>query len=272
MLNRIFTRRQLIDVLQGEVNNVITAASKKYSIDLNRKTKEDLFKELYFILDSCYKNEYYYKNKVLNEILLKKNSKNTVLLSEVQMKEAIADLVSINRKAVVYEIKTEFDDFSRLERQVNDYYRTFAQVSVVVHESALSKASSYIDQLMLPIGIWVLRNNGKLVMKRKPLDYYEKLSYESMFRVLRKYEFERVIVLNKKLLPQCSDFYYYERCLNLIKSIPIMDLYRCFLLILRNRKIHSIVDYENVDYGLRFLTYDLSLNPSQLELLKESVF
>ena len=78
------------------------------------------------------RNEYYYKNTLLNKLLLGIHSVNTTTaLTEIPIAKSKADFVLINGKAVVYEIKTELDNFDRLENQINDYYTAFDHVAVV---------------------------------------------------------------------------------------------------------------------------------------------
>lgn len=73
-----------------------------------------------------YRNEYYYKNTLLNKLLIGKHSVNTTsALTEVNINKSKADFVLINGKAVVYEIKTELDNLDRLECQIMDYYTRF---------------------------------------------------------------------------------------------------------------------------------------------------
>ena len=55
----------------------------------------------------------------------------TTALTEIPIAKSKADFVLINGKAVVYEIKTELDNFDRLENQINDYYKAFDHVAVV---------------------------------------------------------------------------------------------------------------------------------------------
>ena len=78
------------------------------------KTYANIFEILYDRLKKEYRNEYFYKNTLLNKLLLGVHSTNTTTaLAELPIGKAKADFVLINGKAVVYEIKTELDNFER---------------------------------------------------------------------------------------------------------------------------------------------------------------
>ena len=84
---------------------------KKYINYDSTKTNSELVSEIYNILKTEYRNEYYYKNTLLNKLLLGIHSVNTTTaLTEIPIAKSKADFVLINGKAVVYEIKTELDN------------------------------------------------------------------------------------------------------------------------------------------------------------------
>ncbi|MBU5889902.1 sce7726 family protein, partial [Vibrio cholerae O1] len=77
------------------------------------------------------RNEYFYKNTLLNKLLLGKHSLNTTTaITEIPINKSKADFILINGKAVVYEIKTGLDSFERLESQIEDYFKAFVNVYV----------------------------------------------------------------------------------------------------------------------------------------------
>ncbi len=62
-------------------------------------------KSLYNYL-KVYRNEYFYKNTILNKLLLGRHSINTTTaLSEMPIGKSIADFILLNGKGVVDEIK-----------------------------------------------------------------------------------------------------------------------------------------------------------------------
>lgn len=64
-------------------------------------------------MDKEYRNEYFYKNTIFNQLLVQKHDLyNTAALTELPIADSKADFVMINGKGVVYEIKTDLDNFS----------------------------------------------------------------------------------------------------------------------------------------------------------------
>ena len=60
--------------------------------------------------------------------------RTTTALTEVPIGKSKADFILINGKAIVYEIKTELDNFDRLDGQMEDYYKAFSRMVVVTSE------------------------------------------------------------------------------------------------------------------------------------------
>src|SRR5271165_5646714 len=83
-----------------------------------------------------YRHEYIYKAALTHKILLGKHSLQTAsMLNEFRVGECKADLAILNGTATVYEVKSERDSLSRLERQVAAYAKVFARVCVIAAES-----------------------------------------------------------------------------------------------------------------------------------------
>jgi hypothetical protein len=79
---------------------------KKYTTVSDSMTNLDLINVIYNSLLKNYKNEYVYKNILINKKLLNKYSlKNTIVLDEFNIAKSIADFVLLNGEARIYEIK-----------------------------------------------------------------------------------------------------------------------------------------------------------------------
>ena len=134
-LNRIFTRNMLRHFIDGKIDNVYSLVVRRYTSNADQKNNRELISEIYCELKNNYRNEYFYKNTLLNKLLLGVHSVNTTTaLTEVAIAKSKADFVLINGKAVVYEIKTELDNLERLSSQIDDYYKAFDHVAVVTYE------------------------------------------------------------------------------------------------------------------------------------------
>ncbi|CEK29384.1 hypothetical protein JGS6364_00301 [[Clostridium] sordellii] len=255
ILNRIFTKNTFDNLIEKHSN-------KSYSDVVNRYiSKEELnynieyISKIYDFLRKEYRNEYFYKNTLLNKLLLGRHSLNTTTaLTEIPINKSKADFILINGNAVVYEIKTELDNFERLESQINDYYKAFKYVYVVTCEKNLDKLEKTLKNDY--VGICILKRNSSISTIRKAKEYSFNLDYETMFKVLRKKEFENIILKFYKKLPETTDFEYYDACFDLIKKIDISLVHDEMSKQLKSR-VNIIVDEykEYVPYELKFLVY-----------------
>jgi len=119
LLNRFFTRNTFKQVIDDGESPAYIAAIRRYIVDPAEKTNGECISEIYQYLKKEYQNEYFYKNTLLNKLLLGIHSpRTTTALTEVPVGNSKADFILLNGKAVVYEIKTELDTFDRLETQM----------------------------------------------------------------------------------------------------------------------------------------------------------
>lgn len=78
-----------------------------------------------------------------------------------------------------------------------------------------------------------------------------------MFRVLRKKEFESILLDRFGKLPSVNDFIYYQECLNWIQKINIVGLQKKVMKCLKERTLLSVDDVfeERVPSELSFYVY-----------------
>lgn len=268
-LNRIFTRNMLRHFMDGKTDNVYATVVKRYICNPNQKKNRQLISEIYCELKNNYRNEYFYKNTLLNKLLLGVHSINTTTaLTEVPIAKSKADFVLINGKAVVYEIKTELDNLERLSSQIDDYYKAFDHVAVVTFEKNLLQLQKVLDSIDKPVGIYVLRKNGKLGTIHKPQRYIEDLNKEIIFKLLRKYEYENIITNYYGYLPEVSQFKYYTACKQLFLEIPLEESYLYVLKNLKKRMQLEKQEFVKVPYELKFLAYFMELKYDDYQKLE----
>lgn len=268
-LNRIFTRNMLRHFMDGKTDNVYATVVKRYICNPNQKKNRQLISEIYCELKNNYRNEYFYKNTLLNKLLLGVHSINTTTaLTEIPIAKSKADFVLINGKAVVYEIKTELDNLERLSSQIDDYYKAFDHVAVVTFEKNLLQLQKVLDSIDKPVGIYVLRKNGKLGMIQKPQRYIEDLNKEIIFKLLRKNEYENIIAHCYGYLPEVSQFKYYTACKQLFLQIPLEESYLYVLKNLKKRMQLEKQEFVKVPYELKFLAYFMELKYDDYQKLE----
>lgn len=259
-LNRIFTRSMLRHFINGKADNVYSSVVRRYTSDADQKNNRELISEIYCELKYAYRNEYFYKNTLLNKLLLGVHSVNTTTaLTEMAIAKSKADFVLINGKAIVYEIKTELDNLERLSSQIEDYYKAFDHVAVVTYEKNLSQLQKVLESIDKPVGIYILRRNGKLGTTRKPQRYTSDLDREVIFKLLRKSEYEEIIAQRYGYLPEVTQFRYYSACKKMFLQIPVEESYLLVLRILKKRMQIEKEEFAKIPYELKFLAYFMEL-------------
>lgn len=255
ILNRVFTKNTFFELMSNNTSSVYCSVIKRYLINTDSKDNKMLISEVYRVMGKNYRNEYYYKNTLLNKLLLGKHSlRTTTALTEIPICKSKADFVLINGKAVVYEIKTELDTFDRLASQLNNYYKAFNHVCVVTCESNFQKIKELLEGT--PVGIYILTDQNTISVRREPTTDNSKLDYDVMFRVLRKKEYENIIMGFYGALPKTTQVRYYRECYNLFKEINIDTVYKLMIKELKKRNKIDVQEYQKyVPYELKFLMY-----------------
>lgn len=257
ILSRIFTQ----NILKGLVDNESDATSglhtvvRRYHISYeNGKTNEEVISEIYSHLDKNYRNEYYYKNTLINKLIVNAHRmRTTVALTEVPIAKSKADFIMINGKGVVYEIKTELDTFDRLHSQIKDYFKAFDHVCVVTSED---QSKDLLKQLLdSPVGIYVLTKRNTIRRLKEPEKYSAALDIDSIFRVLNKPEYESLVKKLHGSLPDVTPVKYYSECKKIVKQHPVDEVYPLFLAELKKRNRIDISEYKAVPEALHFLVY-----------------
>lgn len=256
MINKIFTVPYFDRMIsENSVPESFSKCVKRY-IKTEEATIGEAISEIYHFMDCEYRNEYFYKNTILNQLLIKKHDLyNTAALTELPIGDSKADFIMINGRGVVYEIKTDLDNLLRLENQIKDYYKVFSYVYVVVGNKQLSHVKEFLkDQ---KVGIYELTASGKLICRKKALCNKEKLSYEAMFQVLRKAEFESILLKHFNKLPEVNSFQYYRECQKWLERVNIITLQKDVMKCLKARTLMLVENKleEKVPYELRFYAY-----------------
>ncbi|WP_199616957.1 sce7726 family protein [Paenibacillus alkalitolerans] len=254
LLNRVFTRNTLREIVERSYSDVFATAIRRYVVDSSGKDNKQLLSELYTVLKKEYRNEYYYKNTILNKLLLGVHKPTTTTaLTEISIGKSKADFVLINGRAVVYEIKTELDNLDRLDTQISNYFNAFTRVSVLASEEYVDTLEKRLGNS--PVGICILTKRGNISEKKEPQEYTDKLNKDTMFRILRKSEYEEIIIKHFGMLPDVSQFEYYRVCKRLFCEIKTDEVYTDFISILKKRVKIDIEPYKKIPYELKFLVY-----------------
>ena len=268
ILNRVFSKNTLRALLDDDkkASSVYYAVIKRYITEYKNKKNKELISEIYKTLKHRYRNEYYYKNTLLNNLLFRfHNPLKTTALTEIPVSKSIADFILLNGKATVYEIKTELDTFERLDSQLTNYYKAFDNVCVVVPETKLENIENKLENNN--IGIYYISKRGALKVYREPVSYISDLDYEVIFKILRKYEYENIISKYSKL-PDVSQFKYYRACKDLFYKIPLDKAYSDFKEQLKQRAKINIELIDSIPKEIKSVVYFSKLKDCEYEVLK----
>ena len=196
-------------------------------------TLGEFFDWVYDLLFKNYRNEYIYKNVIVNKILLNRHSLNTSqMLTEFRVGRSKADVVLLNGDSTVYEIKSQYDSFARLEKQIQAYFEVFDYINIITSPSQVKKLDSILPD---KAGILVLTNRNTISTKRKAKLNKENLNPSILFDSLRKAEYMRIIQEYYGTVPDVPNTQIYRECKRLFCEIPPVYTHDLTIKILKGR-------------------------------------
>lgn len=246
---------------------------QKNGVEVEKKT---MFSELidisYNHLLANYRHEYLYKVALLNSYVLENHSlSDTILLNEFKIGNSKADAVLVNGTNKVFEIKTELDSPERLCTQIDDYYKAFSEVYIVVHHSEVGKYVNCVDS---HVGIMAFSQNNEIALV-KPAEYHcEKLDSLAMMKSLRKDEYLRLVFNVAGALPSATPVQLFKECAKLLSAFPVLDVQTEFLSIIKLRirpVTNDLVQNKIVPASLRLPCYYYNLDQNDYLSLVEKL-
>ena len=228
----------------------------------------DFYKYIYSVLMSSYRNEYVYKNLIINKILLGRHNLNTAtVLNEFRIGKSIADLVLLNGTSKVYEIKTELDSQYRLDSQLADYRKVFEHIYIVTHVSLADKFAQLADD---KIGIIALTHNKTLSVMREAQRCTDYLDGSVIIKCLRKQEYTNIIKQYFGEVPVTRQVDYYAVCKEWFARIPTEILHNLVVVELKKRTIREKEKFSSDNIAppeLRYLLWSLDFSADKYEQL-----
>ncbi|MCU4576030.1 sce7726 family protein [Acinetobacter courvalinii] len=139
-------------------------------------------------------NEKEIRSCLIEYLSNKHEPSNTVFISELFVNNfsCRADLVMANGQLSVFEIKSKLDTLDRLPTQVEHYTSSFENVVVVCAEKHIDKVLNTYDS---SIGVWLIRDNGQIIVKRRSNKI--NLNVSSWLMHLSVSELKNLLKLNK---------------------------------------------------------------------------
>lgn len=267
ILNRLFSKNTINEILENGKSTTLNRAIDYFNLPISM-SKAEVFSFCYELLKKNYRNEYFYKNTLLNKTIFGVNSPNTATaLAEFNIYKSKADFILLtNQKAEVFEIKTELDNLERVASQIEDYYKIFSYVSIVTSESNYYKTYQLFKGST--IGIKVLNNRNNLTIRKEPAFSDYELDSKAMFKSLRKNEFESILQEYYGELPDVTQFQYYKESLKWFENLDIHYLQEQTVKMLKKRnKIIETSDLFEIPMELKYLVYFSALTSRDIKKL-----
>jgi len=278
ILSYLFSTNILNDFFKNHRSDrLINIFNELNTVDKINKsfTLKDFFEDSYKQLLKNYRNEYVFKNAIAQKILIGRHSiKSSSLFTELRVETSKADVVIFNGTSHVYEIKTDLDNFERLEHQIKNYKKVFEYVNVVSVESKVNDIKSLVDDT---VGIIILTDQYTLKTVRKAKSGLHNLNKEAIFNLLRKNEYLAIIKKINGAIPTLPNTKIYSACKDLFIELPIEIIHKEVLKTLKERKNHknlvnTIKEFPN---SLKIAILEANLSAQQqtnfLELLNQQI-
>jgi len=114
-------------------------------------------------------NESVIKASFIERYSFKQTPSSTVTVFELNTGSSRADICMLNGKSMVFEIKTEYDSFVRLDGQLSDYKKAYEYLNLVIPKSKLDDAVKVIDDTVGIIIYFTLNNRVIFETFREPI-------------------------------------------------------------------------------------------------------
>jgi len=138
----LYASYSTIETDKSLYNNLVDIIDSTFLKTLSTKSVREIYNS---IILKYYPNEICIKSNFINKTLLK--GKKHVTIFELPIGKSRADLCKVNGLSIAYEIKTDLDNLSRLNKQINDYLQIFENVFIICSEKKLS----VIEKNILPL-------------------------------------------------------------------------------------------------------------------------
>lgn len=176
-LNSIVKSYNALDYRQ----KFVSLLEKIFPINLlENLNKYELHKLLNETVVHNYHGEEFHKYKLANLFLGKER---TTCAFEIKVNNSRLDFLVLNRYSKSFEIKSELDNLSKLEKQMDDYILAFDYNYVVIDERHLNRANDILNE---SYGIWCYNGAGYKQVKSAVLN--KGIDAEFQLRQLTKKE------------------------------------------------------------------------------------
>lgn len=148
---QLYAQYSTIQSISVLYNNLLDTIDSSFLSTMEEENIHEIYNK---IILNYYPNEICIKSSFIKQVLM--NGKKHVTIFELPVGSSRADLCKINGKSIAYEIKTDLDNFTRLQKQISDYYKIFEKVFVICSESNVEKILKLVPE---KCGIYCYKQN-----------------------------------------------------------------------------------------------------------------
>lgn len=273
-IGKIFTPKTIKLILSQDIREIkkLYKELKKFQIISEQKSIETFFDACYQILLNSYRNEYVFKNSMIQESFFTREL--GVMYSELQINDSKLDLAFFGDSSYAFEIKTELDNFERLDHQIENYKKVFEYISVITVEN---KTKNLLEKLDNNIGVFVLCENGKIENIREPHPHNDTLEKKAFFSLYHQKEYLSLIqkyfpdnIQNIQKIPNTKIYTY---ALEFFNQLPIETIKKEFLINMKKRKekYKKTSILLNVPKSLEFLALSYLWNEQKIRIFNKTI-
>lgn len=230
--------RQVLDGRSATRADMAICKLRRALSSAGRTTNQEIVNEAYNLLRNCYRTEYFYRNLIASKLFVGRHrASNSALLNEFRIGDSVADCVLVNGHGTVYEIKTEFDNPSKLQSQLRDYYRVFSLVNIVAHSKDRDR---YLELLKgSPAGLVTVGTRDRLTIAKAPTPDTSLLNIKAMYNTLRVSESTKLLEGHFGAIPEVPNGLRYNHHLRLAELIEPQDFQKMMQATLKERGLRN---------------------------------
>jgi hypothetical protein len=270
----LFTRSQVNSWLKMDFAS-INFKIQRYDanwVEKSNSTYLEYLKYIYAIIADNYQNEYIFKNEFLNNWLIKElGESNSQIFNEFRVGNSIADLVMFNGCSKIFEIKTEFDNDSRLKFQLENYAKAFNQIYLIIPKSKISFYEKHSKSIGL---ISYDRKSSDVFSVYRDSEINNDIDSSIIMSILHTKEYKSIVKKYYGSLPKITSFNQYNICYNLILEIPNSELNTLFISEMKKRISSNVLSSRNYkEFNQLFLALRMNsvMKQKMIESLKTCI-
>lgn len=148
---QLYAQYSTIQSISILYKNLIATIDSSFLSTIKNNNIHEIYNQ---IILNYYPNEICIKSCFIKQVLM--HEKKQITIFELPVGSSRADLCKINGESIAYEIKTDLDNFNRLQKQIHDYYKILEKVFIICSEANVENILKLIPE---KCGIYCYKQN-----------------------------------------------------------------------------------------------------------------